>query len=261
MTVDAVETQPRIDLVAPEARRALAPEDVAALYGRPGTERGDVWLRANFVSTLDGSATGPDGRSGTLSSATDRAVFDILRRLADAVLVAAGTVRIEGYTAMRLDAEQVAWRREHGLPDHPVFVIATRSLDLDPASPIFTQAPVRPIVATIAAAPRDEAEALEDVAELVECGELEFDPHVLRAALAERGILDVLSEGGPTFLGSVVAADALDELCLTLAPRLIAGDGPRIAHGPLLELPAAFRLAHVLRSDEDDLHLRYTRTR
>ena len=55
------------------------------------------WLRANMVTTLDGAAAGESGTSGSINNAVDKRIFDLLRELADAVLVGAGTARIEGY--------------------------------------------------------------------------------------------------------------------------------------------------------------------
>ena len=55
------------------------------------------WLRVNMVSTVDGSATGPNGKSGGINNAADKRVFDTLRRLCDCVVVGAGTARDEGY--------------------------------------------------------------------------------------------------------------------------------------------------------------------
>ena len=211
-----------------------------------------------MVSTIDGSATGADVRSGSISSAGDRAVFDVLRRLCDAVLVAAGTLRDEGYGAMRVDAASVAWRRRVGLAEHPVLVIATRSLNLDPASPVFTDAPVRPIVVTVANAPARRRAAIAEVAEVVEVGETELEPTRLRAVLAERGFADVLCEGGPSFLGTMLAAGAIDEQCLTMSAHVAVGNGPRIASGPAVHADGSMRLVHVLHAG-DDLILRYRR--
>jgi riboflavin biosynthesis pyrimidine reductase len=252
---------PRIDRIWPDAASRLGIAALAESYGRPGRAgpaAARPWIRANMVSTIDGSATGADGRSGTISAAGDRAVFGVLRRLCDAVLVAAGTVRDEGYTAMRVDDASVSWRRRAGLADHPVFVIATRSLDLAPESPVFTDAPVRPIVITVASAPVRRRAALAEVAEVVDAGDDELDPMRLRAVLADRGFADVLCEGGPSFLGSLASAGAIDELCLTLSARVELGDGPRIAHGTRLDRGVDMRLVHVLRSG-DDLVLRYLR--
>lgn len=247
---------PVIDEIYPESRSALDREALAALYGRPGAERGEgPWTRVNFVSTVDGSATGADDRSGTISSASDKAVFGVLRRLADAILVGAGTVRREGYEGPLVREAQRAWRVERGLAEHPGFAIVSGRLDLDPASAVFTESPVRPVVLTYASSPADRRAVLAEVADVVLVGDDELDVDLLRAAFAERGWTDVLCEGGPSFFGSLVHVGAVDEVCLSVASKLVAGDGPRIAHGAPAEV--GLRLAHVLRGESDELLLRY----
>ncbi len=57
----------------------------------------------------------------------------MLRMLCDALLVGAGTLRHEGYRALRLDARRRAWRRERGLAEYPTLVVVSAALDLDPA--------------------------------------------------------------------------------------------------------------------------------
>src|SRR4051794_18610951 len=84
---------------------------------------GAQWLRANMVSTIDGSVTGENHRSGTISGTTDKAVFAALRRLADAVLVGAGTARTEGYRPSTL----------------PIVLVSNR-LEFDLTMPLFTEA-------------------------------------------------------------------------------------------------------------------------
>ncbi|HWL02666.1 MAG TPA: pyrimidine reductase family protein [Microbacteriaceae bacterium] len=249
---------PVIDEIYPASRSGLDREALATLYGRPGADRGDgPWIRVNFVGTADGSATGEDDRSGSISSSVDMAVFGVLRRLADAVLVGAGTVRREGYEGPLVREAQRAWRVEHGLAEHPGFAIVSGRLDLDPAAPLFAESPVRPLVLTYADSPADRRAALAEVADVVLIGDDELDPRALRDAFAERGWTDVLCEGGPSFFGSLAHGGAVDELCLTVVPKLVAGDGPRIAHGPEADL--GLRLAHVLRGESDELVLRYTR--
>jgi len=249
-----------IDEIFPERRASLDVDALVERYGRPGAARSAAdrpWIRVNFVTTLDGSATGDDGRAASISSATDTVVFDALRCLADAVLVGAGTVRREGYQGPLVDEGQRARRRGLGLAEHPALVIGSRRLDLDPASPLFTEAPVRPRIVTVASAPADARAALAPVADLVDCGEDEVEPSRLRAVLADQGWSDVLCEGGPSFFGALAASGAIDELCLTVEPRLVVGSGPRIAHGLIGD--AELRLAHVLRGDGDELLLRYVR--
>lgn len=214
------------------------------------------WLRMNFVSSLDGAVT-RDGLSGGLGDDADHRVFELLRRWADVLLLGAGTARAEGYGAMRLPEESERWRVEHGLAPQPVFALLTRRLDLDPDSSIFTEAPVRPLVLTVAEAPAERRAALAEVADVVEVGETEVDPVRVREELGRRGLARIHSEGGPTLFGSFLAADVVDELCLTLAPTLEAGPAARIAHSPLA-VPTAMELAAVLQAG-DELLLRYTR--
>lgn len=221
-------------------------------------DRAATHLRVNFISSLDGAAT-HDGVSGGLGDDADRMVFDTLRMLADVILVGAGTVRAEGYGGIRLAADAVAWRLAHGLPEHPPVAIVSSRLDLDAAHPVFTQAATRPLVVTHAGSPVDRRAALGEVADVLVCGEDEVDHAALVRALAERGYPQVLCEGGPGLFGSLLGADQVDELCLTLAPLLESGPARRIASAAAAT-PRRMRLAHAIPAG-DTLLLRYLRAR
>ncbi|ARC58101.1 2,5-diamino-6-ribosylamino-4(3H)-pyrimidinone 5'-phosphate reductase [Frondihabitans sp. 762G35] len=225
---------------------ALTDADLLDLYARP--DRRTPFLRVNFVASVDGSATA-EGLTAALGGPADLRVFDLLRRLADVVLVAAGTVRSEGYGAMRLPDEAARWRVERGLPPHPVFAVVSGSLDLDPASDVFAKAPVRPIVLTHDAADPARRAALSEVADVVSCGATTIDQESLVAALVARGLPQIHCEGGPGLLGALVAADLVDALCLTISPALEGGAGPRIDRAPEGVPPVdlqELRLDHVL---------------
>jgi riboflavin biosynthesis pyrimidine reductase len=245
----------RIDSLFPRPASDLDDAAITALYTR--ADRTEPWLRVNFVSSIDGAAT-RDGLSGGLGGAADHRVFDLLRRLADVVLVAAGTVRAEGYGPMRVDDASVAARVAAGLTPHPVFAIVSGSLDLDPSSRIFVEAPIRPIVVTTGTSPSARRTALEDVADVLVCGEHELDARRMVAALAARGLPQVHCEGGPSLFGTLLDADSVDELCLTVSPELDAGPSGRIAHSAAAST-RGMSLAHVLESD-GTLLLRYERS-
>lgn len=245
----------RIDRLWPAPASDLDDDALLGAYAFPPDR---AWLRMNFIASLDGAATRA-GRSGGLGDDADRRVFELLRRPADAVLVAAGTVRTEGYGAMRLDAAAVAWREANGLPSQPVFVLVTRSLDLDPRAAVFTDAPVRPIICTVDGAPADRRAALSAVADVVAVGEHDVDPLRLRDELAARGLTRIHAEGGPSLFGAFAAAGAVDELCLTLAPTLEGGDAGRITASDRA-MPTAMALESVLRAG-DELLLRYSSCR
>lgn len=246
----------RIDQLSPARREALDDEALLALFTRPVRKR--PWLRVNFVTSADG-ASSVDEVSGGLGGPADKRLFDLLRRLADVVLVAAGTVRAEGYGPMVLDEESVQWRRDAGLAPQPVFGIVSRSLDLDPDSAIFTQAPVRPLIVTTESSAPERRADFADVADVVLCGEDDLDPRRMRAALTERGLPQVHCEGGPSLFGGLLDADVVDELCLTVSPLLTAGSAARIAHGGE-GVPRPQYLAHTLIAEET-LLLRYLRAR
>ena len=78
------------------------------LYAVPATP----WVRVNMVSTVDGSATGEGGLTGSINNEADHRVFDLLRRQADVIVVGAGTARAEGYTALDLPLVLVSRRGE-----------------------------------------------------------------------------------------------------------------------------------------------------
>jgi riboflavin biosynthesis pyrimidine reductase len=189
--------------------RDVADADLAGLYATPD----GPWLRANMISTLDGSATGPDGRSGTINNEVDHAVFAVLRAAADVVLVGAGTARAEEYSAAAV----------------PV-VLVSRSGEVPPA--LRGAAPGRVLLATAAASPGlAQARDLLGTDQVLVVGGEQVDPVDLRAALFERGWRSVLCEGGPGLLGDLLAAGVVDELCLTVVPRTLGGDHRRIVTG------------------------------
>ncbi len=213
-------------------------------------------LRVNFVSSVDGSVT-LHGRSGPLGDVADRRVFHLLRVACDAVLVGRATVQIEQYGALK-EAERLRQLRlDRGRTADPVLVLVTRSLDLDPADPMFTDAPQRPVIVTTESSARENADRFSAVADLLGFGTGEVDLGAALAELVRQGLPHVLCEGGPHLLGSLLAADLVDEMCLTVAPTLV-GPGPgRIVAGSPTPVHA-LTLAHVLAAG-DELLLRYTR--
>lgn len=216
------------------------------------------WLRANMVTSTDGAAH-LDGRSGGLSSSDDMQVFGMLRVLADVVLVGAGTARVEEYKPARR-RPSLAQLRE-GRPETATIALVTRTLGLNLASPLFTDAPAdsRTIVITCAASDDQLRAEAATVADVIIAGEEAVDLPAAVAALADRGLQHVLCEGGPHLLGDLTAADLLDELCLSLSPTLAGPGAPRIIGGsPSPARPLV--LKHVLAGADGFLFSRYVAT-
>lgn len=205
--------------------------DLPLVAGRPA-------VRLNMISSVDG-ATAVDGLSGGLGGPPDRKVFAALRSLADVVVVAAGTVRAETY----------------GPGPVPIAVVSG-SLEFDWDTPFFTAATHRPLVITHRRTAADAAMRASRVAELIVAGESRVDLRLAVELLGERGFNAVLAEGGPSLNGALAAAGVLDELCLTVAPRLVAGDAKRILTGPALQPPPELALRSLCEED-GYLFLRY----
>lgn len=238
-------THPPLDLVLPAAEH-LPPDPaesrLAGLYdaGPAGTRH----LRVNMVATVDGAAWGPDHRSGSINDAADWRVFRVLRALADVVLVGAGTARTEGYTM--LERPRGLEHLSGGSPLELALVTTSGRL---PAGVLGgTRLPW--VVTGRAGAPVAADAVGADRVLAVPGPDDGVDLVAALDALAERGMTRVLSEGGPTLLGAMLASGVVDELCLTTTPRLV-GPGPgRIVGGGPDGAPSApavpARLGHLL---------------
>lgn len=227
---------------------AASDQEIASWYAfGPG-----VTVRSNMIMSADGLAVGPDGLSKSLSGTADGNLLGILRAVADAVVVAAGTLRNERYNPIRTRASLIGYRAAQGLAAHPRLVMVTREPKVDDSYRALAEAPVRPLVLCA----RDSG-ALASVADVEECpgpdGGVDLAAGV--ALLAERGLTRLHTEGGPRLLGGLIAAGLLQEYCLTIAPRTYGGQSDlRPVVGPVA--PADFTLEHSAMAD-DYLFLMY----
>lgn len=204
-------------LLHPELKET-SPEELAS-----GLSLGELapaerpYLALNMVSTLDGKAT-IDWRTRGLSSELDRRLFHHLRTQVDAVMVGAGTVRVERYGRIVKSEELREKRRAEGLEPDPLAVIVSARLDLPADLPILNEPEQRVIIATGSDA------TLEGLGGQVEYARTGDDLPLLMARLREdHGVRSVLCEGGPTLNSHLLAAGLVDELFLTLNPKLAGG--------------------------------------
>ncbi|MFD2081094.1 pyrimidine reductase family protein [Actinopolymorpha cephalotaxi] len=223
----------------------LTDAELAEIYRYPADLADRAWLRVNFVSSVDGAAQGPDGRSGTISGRPDRHVLALLRALCDVILVGAGTARTERYGPATIRPAFVALREQLGLAPTPPIAVVSHSLDV----PDRLLADPRTIVITSRSCSPERRTALESRVDVAIAGESEVDVAEAVAALAQRGYRRILSEGGPNLFAKLLAGSLVDEVCLTQSPELLAGPAMRITHGPLLAEPTRLTLASLLEED------------
>ncbi|GAA3361268.1 pyrimidine reductase family protein [Saccharopolyspora gregorii] len=234
--------------------------EIEAFYDFP-SDLARPWLRTNFVSSLDG-AVSVRGSSRGLSSPADQLALALIRDLSDVVLVGAGTALTEGYHGVQRHEVDADRRARFGLSEVPPIAVVTARCSLEPDSPLLTDTVVPPIVLTCASAPEARRIALADAgADVVVAGDRTVDLAAALTELAARGLLRIGCEGGPHLFGDLLAADLVDELCLTVSPLLAGGGAGRIAAGPGLPDPHRMRLLSVLRAEESLLLLRYGRLR
>ena len=221
-----------LGLWAPGHEGEMDHEALALAYKYPRLPGTQTWVRANFVSTLDGAATGEDGGSSSINTGADRDVFALLRALSDVILIGAGTARVEGYRRPTVRAPWLELR--DGRPAHPTMAVVSRSGDIPPR---LAEARENSGEVLLVTCNRAGAEAIDlarrtlgDEAVIV-MGDSSVDLAAAVGALAARGLSRILCEGGPHLMRDLTASGRLDELCLTFVPMLVAGDHPRISAG------------------------------
>jgi len=211
------------------------------------------FVAVNFAATVDGRAT-IGGVSGPIGSATDTAMLVGLRTRFDAMMIGAGTMRAEHYGRPVSDPAKREAREELGLAGDPAMVIVTGTLDLPWDAGLFAAGAGRVVIFTTAETEPPETESEVTVVRhqpVVDLG-------AAMGQLREEGVRALLCEGGPRLHAQLEAADLVDDLFLTIAPKLVGGDAPRIVEG---ELPGIDPLGLSWLLEEDgELFARYSRT-
>ncbi len=214
---------------------ALDRAQLSAAYAVPP----GPWLRTNFVASLDGACAGADGLSGSLNNAADKVIFDLLRSLADVVLVGERTARAESY----------------GVPPPrggraPLLAVVSNQGRVPPSCLPTRPERGRVILITCAAAREDhraEAVAALGAENVWVVGGAHVDLAAAKVALTQGGWPRILCEGGPSLNLALLRANLVDDVAQTIVPRLVGGVGPRIVSGHDLDI--ALTLTHLLEED------------
>ncbi len=233
-------------------------------------DRGRPWVALCAVTSSDG-VTAVDGSSRGIGGAGDLRAMLRIRRGADAVLVGAATVRAEGYDAALTRTEDVAWRLERGLTERAALVIVSRTLELGDLGAGVRGTRVILLTAGSTGTPTCDLGALtarlEANASRLEVLEVGTDlggtiswPRAL-AALHDAGLRRLSCEGGPSVNAQLLAEGLVDEVFLTVAPRILGGGGGGVA-GTLTGFAGPDPLARPLRLRSvvpvgDELLVRY----
>ena len=198
-----------------------------------------------MVATVDGRAA-VNGSAVGIGSAADRRLMFELRAEADAVLHGAGTVRADPLSA-RVPRDLVQQRIARGLSPQPLGAIVTRSGNLPVPHPYYESATIiyvtsnNPVGVDLPTVEICRVNTVEDVV----------------ADLGRRGVRRILCEGGPTLNAALFEARLIDDIHLTLAPKLAAGLNPlTLIKGPQFDPLLRLELRSLVER-EGELFLRY----
>lgn len=216
--------------------------------------QGRPFVAMNFAATADGRAA-IGGVSGPIGSDVDTAMLAGLRKRFDAVMIGAATMRAERYGRLASKQETRDAREELGLPAEPLMVLISGRLDLPWDAPLFTDGGGRVLVHTAAIGEQPPATATP-VEVVHHEGAVDLDA-ALTHMRSQLGVRALLCEGGPRLHGQLQARDLVDDLFLTIAPKIAGGGGPRIVEG---ELPGPIDLElGWLLEETGELFARYRR--
>lgn len=205
----------------------------------PPAHDGRPHVGLNFVMTADGRVS-YQGRA-EIGTRTDRLLMFHLRSLADAVMIGAGTLRVDPFTPSVKGRER-----------QPMAVVVSRTCDLPLANRFFAHPGVRLVATTEAAAPERVAAVRAAGAAVEPFGEREVDLVALLRALRERGVRFLLGEGGPTLAGELLALGLVDELFLTHATLVTAEPDARRLFEGAVRPPGVVRLERVSLHESPD---------
>ncbi len=189
----------------------------------------------NMAMSADGKISTHRREQITLGSKNDRYMMDVLRSRVDAVIIGAGTLRVDGHPLIIRDPKIRRLREKRRLTLHPVNVLLSRSLGIPIRRPFFKHPDTQKILYTTKTARENERKRFAKYAEVIVLPRRgSFLGRVLED-LHGRGFERILVEGGGALNFSFFKGGYVNEIYLTVTPRIIGG-----AHAPTVVDGAGF---------------------
>ena len=208
---------------------------LAGLYDLPGAD----WVRINLVTSVNGSVTGDDGTSDSLTNRADRKILGVIRRQSDVILVGAASVRAEGYQ----------------LPRTAPLAIVTATGDFGGHQLDLSLPRAVPLVLCPAAAAERAGSALPGAKiVVVPDSDGRMAAVDIISALRERGLRRITCEG-PSIASQLIDAGIATELCLSTSPVVGGAFQPVFGSEPIAS--RRLSLTTLLVDDSSTLYARW----
>ncbi len=214
----------------------------------------------NMAMSADGKISTYRRQTFSLGSRNDRYLMDVLRSKTDAVVIGARTLSLDGW-AIRVRDDEIRQKRiTRRKTPHPLNVVVSTDLDLPARAQFFAFEETEKLIITSKKATPRRIKKFEKISEVVVVPRMRVRPTDVLAILAERKIKKVLVEGGGTLNYSFFRENLVDELYVTVTPRILGGSGaptPVDGAGFLAESHLHLKLVSSRRRG-DEVFLRYS---
>ena len=229
-----------------------------------------TYVYANFVTSLDGRiAITPENSSSltipkNVANERDWRLFQELAAQADIIISSGRYLRDwaagEAQEILQVDDPRFVdlrrWRQQHGLPAHPDIAILSQSLEF-PLPKVLTAEGRRMIVFTAGKPDQQRVKEIEsNGGQVFITGDGAVDGRVVVKELQDLGYRLVYSAAGPKILHTLLAADVLDRLYLTVTNRILGGTKiATITDGPLLSPHHSLQISTIYLDQHGNDHL------
>ena len=181
------------------------------------------YVTINMAMSADGKISTRRREPFSLGSKEDRYLMDKLRARADAVVIGARTLKLDGWAIRVRDAGLRAKRRRRTGTPHPLNVVLSTQLAFPATAQFLTHGKTDKLIITSSAASTAKVRRLEKIVEVVVLPQKRIDPRRVLEILSKRGMKKVLVEGGGELNFSFFSADLVDEIYITVAAKIIGG--------------------------------------
>ncbi len=220
-----------------------------------------TWVRLVLAISIDGRLAFPHGGKAELGGEGDRKVLEEALAWSDGTLCGGGTLRAHRNTCLIHNPSLISQRRLEGRSTQPIALVVSRKKNFYPEWPFFHQPIERWLIC-----PKKKSEQLDHLSGFTRLIRIEKTWEKTLSNLSEMGLSRLALLGGGELISSLLNQDQVDELQLTLTPRLLGGNHTWIPHRinglpQTLTNSNAWNLKTVQSLHNNELLLRYIRNR